>query len=103
MSDTIIGFDVAPLAPIARFFFTSSGSIESSQTFVPVAISDLSDMSESFQKRTQSRKSHLLNIARRSPRCAKNRFVRRILLGEEPSQISRPMNDADELDSACDG
>src|ERR1700716_2739813 len=44
MSDTMIGFEVAPLAPIARFFLTSSGSIESSHTLVPVAMSDLSDM-----------------------------------------------------------
>src|SRR3954466_3159749 len=44
MSETMIGFEVAPLAPIARFFLTSPGSIESSHTFVPVAISDLSDM-----------------------------------------------------------
>jgi hypothetical protein len=36
----MIGFEVAPLAPRARFFTTRSGSIESSQSFVPHAISD---------------------------------------------------------------
>ncbi len=44
MSATMIGLLVAPVAPAARFFFTSGGSIESSQTLVPVAISDFSDM-----------------------------------------------------------
>ena len=44
MSATMIGLLVAPVAPAARFFFTSGGSIESSQTLVPVAISDLRDM-----------------------------------------------------------
>ncbi len=36
----MIGFDVAPVAPSARFVFTKSGSTESSQSLVPVAISD---------------------------------------------------------------
>jgi hypothetical protein len=40
----MIGFEVAPLAPFSRFDFTNGGSIESSQTFVPDAISDLSDI-----------------------------------------------------------
>src|SRR5207248_4020903 len=44
MSDTMMGLLVAPVAPIARFFFTIGGSIESSQTFVPVAINDFSDI-----------------------------------------------------------
>ncbi len=35
----MIGFDVAPVAPKARLRFTKSGSIESSQTLVPDAIS----------------------------------------------------------------
>src|SRR5215212_11451110 len=38
----IIGFDVAPVAPSARFVFTKSGSIESSQSLVPVAMRDCS-------------------------------------------------------------
>src|SRR6188472_521947 len=36
----MIGFEVAPVAPSARFVFTKSGSTESSQSLVPVAISD---------------------------------------------------------------
>src|SRR3954470_10314020 len=44
MSAMMIGLLVAPVAPIARFFFTCLGSIESSQTFVPVEVSCLSDM-----------------------------------------------------------
>src|SRR5205085_11122621 len=44
MSEMMIGLDVAPVAPSLRFVSTSLGSIESSQTFVPQAISDLSDM-----------------------------------------------------------
>ena len=39
----MIGFEVAPVAPKARFLATSSGSIESSQIFVPLAISERSD------------------------------------------------------------
>jgi hypothetical protein len=44
----MMGFEVAPVAPSARFLTTKSGSIESSQSLVPVAMSDLSDISESF-------------------------------------------------------
>ena len=40
MSDTMIGLEVAPVAPNARFLVTSFGSTESSHSFVPVAISD---------------------------------------------------------------
>ena len=39
-SATMIGLDVAPVAPVARFDRTKSGSIESSQSFVPVASRD---------------------------------------------------------------
>jgi hypothetical protein len=49
MSETMIGFDVAPEAPRRRLLSTSFGSIESSQTFVPEAMSDRIDMrAESF-------------------------------------------------------
>ena len=41
-SEMMIGFDVAPVAPSARFLTTRSGSIESSQSLVPDAISDRS-------------------------------------------------------------
>src|SRR4051812_2978028 len=46
MSATMIGLDVAPVAPSARFFCTSLGSIESSQTLVPVPISERRDIGE---------------------------------------------------------
>ena len=36
----MIGLEVAPVAPAARFDRTRSGSIESSQSFVPVASRD---------------------------------------------------------------
>ena len=39
-SATMIGLEVAPVAPAARFDRTKSGSIESSHSFVPVASSD---------------------------------------------------------------
>src|SRR5690348_11853683 len=39
-SAMIIGLEVAPVAPQARFAFTSSGSTESSHNFVPQATSD---------------------------------------------------------------
>ena len=38
----MIGFEVAPVAPSARFLATSSGSIESSQSLVPQAIRERS-------------------------------------------------------------
>src|SRR5262245_20337355 len=41
-SEMMIGLLVAPVAPSARFAFTSSGSIESSQSLVPAATSDWS-------------------------------------------------------------
>src|SRR5436190_24379974 len=41
-SAIMIGLDVAPLAPQARLRCTSSGSIESSHSFVPQATSDSS-------------------------------------------------------------
>ena len=41
-SETMIGFDVAPVAPNLRLAATRSGSMLSSQSFVPVAISDSS-------------------------------------------------------------
>src|SRR5262245_2074704 len=44
MSAMMMGLLVAPLTPQARTFFTSLGSIESSQTLVPVEMSCLSDM-----------------------------------------------------------
>jgi hypothetical protein len=43
-SEMMIGFDVAPVAPSLRLERTRSGSIESSQTFVPEAMSDWRDM-----------------------------------------------------------
>src|SRR5690348_10886803 len=39
-SEMMIGFEVAPVAPSARLVFTKSGSTESSQSLVPVAIRD---------------------------------------------------------------
>src|SRR5579883_951805 len=39
-SAMMIGLEVAPVAPKARFVFTSVGSTESSHSFVPVATSD---------------------------------------------------------------
>ena len=39
-SATIIGLEVSPVAPNCRLTRTSSGSIESSQSLVPVAIRD---------------------------------------------------------------
>ena len=45
--ETMVGFDVAPVIPQARFFSISSGSTPSSQTFVPVVISDSKDMCNS--------------------------------------------------------
>ena len=36
----MIGFEVAPVAPSARLVRTKSGSIESSQSFVPLATND---------------------------------------------------------------
>ena len=45
--ETMVGFEVAPVTPHARFFWSSSGSTPSSQTFVPVAMSDASDMMNS--------------------------------------------------------
>ena len=36
----MIGLEVAPVAPSGRLLATSSGSTESSQSLVPVAISD---------------------------------------------------------------
>src|SRR5207253_2559649 len=44
MSEMMIGLDVAPVMPSARNFVTSSGSTESSHTFVPQAIRDFRDM-----------------------------------------------------------
>src|SRR4029450_5272283 len=41
-SEMMIGLLVAPVAPSARFDLTRSGSIESSQSFVPLATSDWS-------------------------------------------------------------
>ena len=38
----MIGFEVAPLAPRAKFLATKSGSMESSHSLVPLAIKDLS-------------------------------------------------------------
>src|SRR5207244_6049642 len=45
--ETMVGFEVAPEIPQARFFWISSGSTPSSQTFVPVAISDAKDIGNS--------------------------------------------------------
>src|SRR5229473_3701799 len=39
-SETMMGFEVAPVAPRARFFLMRSGSIESSHSLVPLAIKD---------------------------------------------------------------
>ena len=39
-SATMMGLEVAPVAPMARSRRTKSGSTESSQSFVPVAIKD---------------------------------------------------------------
>src|SRR6476646_7086410 len=41
---TMVGFEVAPVTPHARLLFMCSGSTPSSQTFVPVAISDARDI-----------------------------------------------------------
>src|SRR5271170_5188333 len=43
-SEMMIGLLVAPVAPRARFLSTKPGSTLSSQSLVPVAISDLSDI-----------------------------------------------------------
>src|SRR5687768_11680555 len=43
-SEMMIGLLVAPVAPSAMFRSIRSGSTESSHSFVPDAISDLSDM-----------------------------------------------------------
>src|SRR5581483_1202869 len=45
MSATMIGLDVAPVAPQARLRATSSGSMESSHSFVPAAMSDCNGVS----------------------------------------------------------
>src|SRR5437899_178562 len=56
-SEIIMGFEVAPVAPSARLRVTRSGSIESSHSLVPVAISDCSGVgiqisrSELFERR----------------------------------------------------
>src|SRR4029078_10396289 len=42
--EPMVAFEGAPVTPHARFFSSSSGSTPSSQTFVPVAMSDVSDM-----------------------------------------------------------
>src|SRR2546421_330288 len=39
-SDTMMGFEVAPVAPRARLLLTRSGSMESSHSLVPVATRD---------------------------------------------------------------
>src|SRR5688572_10991948 len=44
MSETMIGLEVAPVAPSLRLDATRSGSIESSHSFVPVAMRDCRDM-----------------------------------------------------------
>src|SRR4029079_8656465 len=46
--DTMVGLDVAPVTPHARFFVISPGSTPSSQTFVPVAMSDFNDKATSY-------------------------------------------------------
>ncbi len=48
----MIGFDVAPVAPSARFSRTKSGSTESSHSLVPEAINDCSDelIASSFRR-----------------------------------------------------
>src|SRR5690349_24519897 len=43
-SEMMIGLLVAPVAPSAMFLSTRSGSTESSQSLVPLATRDLSDM-----------------------------------------------------------
>src|SRR5258708_5699061 len=43
-SEMMMGLEVAPVAPAARFLRTSCGSTLSSQTLVPVAMRDLRDM-----------------------------------------------------------
>jgi hypothetical protein len=41
----MIGFEVAPVAPMARLAVTSRGSTESNQSFVPAAINDCKGVS----------------------------------------------------------
>ncbi len=55
MSAMMMGLEVAPVAPSARFVFTKSGSIESSHSLVPVAIKDCSDMAHSSSKKAGGR------------------------------------------------
>ena len=47
----MIGLEVAPVAPQARLWATSSGSMESNHSFVPEAISDWSGMLMIFLRR----------------------------------------------------
>src|SRR4051812_48568894 len=66
--EIMVGFEVAPVTPQARFVLISSGSTPSSQTLVPVAINDDKDICSSFGNLAKSLCSHGRNGRPRTAR-----------------------------------